>query len=156
MNVFIPEELRYFSDASYVDVPASVDKYPYFLYELQSEQTPWLEDGNGLSLLKPAWERLESALEAKQRLRNKEVKEEVDALLALFFMALFWSNEQPAAPVLWKEKEVDFAVKPINFRERFEYITKRPYTYMAYRQLLELMTELKKAAAVHAIRKNPR
>ncbi|MET1030306.1 YpoC family protein [Domibacillus tundrae] len=152
MNVLIPKELRYFSDETHVEMPDSVCFYPYFLYELSGDK-PWEWEKSGLPLLQSAWDEMETALDEKQRARSKDVKREVDALLAMFFMALFWVNGQPSAPVLWKEKEADFAVKPINFRERFTYIDSRPYTYMAYRQLIELMTELKKAAAVYAIRK---
>ncbi|WP_052712104.1 YpoC family protein [Domibacillus indicus] len=154
MKVRIPRELRYFSDEAEARLPESVHTYPYFKYELSGEK-PWKGEKSGLPLLESAWAEMENALDKKQRSRSKEVKEEVDALLAMFFMALFWVNGQPSAPVLWKEKEAEFAVKPINFLERFSYIDSRPYTYMAYRQLIELMTELKKAAAVYAIR-NPR
>lgn len=156
MSVLVPETLRYFSAETHAAVPESIECYPYFLYELCSDYAPWNKEGNGLALLEPVWERLQTVMDEKQRMRHKSVKKETDALLALFFMALFWANNQPAEPVIWKERELDFAVKPINFRERFDYITKNPYTYMAYRQLLELMKELKKAAAVHAIRKTPR
>ncbi|WNS82116.1 hypothetical protein RRU94_15285 [Domibacillus sp. DTU_2020_1001157_1_SI_ALB_TIR_016] len=154
MTVRIPEELRYFSTEGEAELPESVCVYPYFKYELGGEK-PWESEKSGLPLLESAWAKMEQALDEKQRIRSKDVKEEVDALLAMFFMALFWVNGQPAAPVLWKEKQANFAVKPINFLERFTYIDNRPYTYMAYRQLIELMTELKKAAAVYAI-KNPR
>jgi hypothetical protein len=152
MNILIPKELRYFSDETHTELPDSVSSYPYFLYELNGEK-PWEWEKSGLPLLESAWNEMEKALDEKQRDRNKDVKKEVDALLAMFFMALFWTNGQPSAPVLWKEKEANFVVKPINFLERFTYIDSRPYTYMAYRQLIELMTELKKAAAVYAIRK---
>ncbi|WP_050180695.1 YpoC family protein [Domibacillus robiginosus] len=154
MTVPIPAEMRYFSNDTEGEIPESVCVYPYFKHELSGEK-PWESEKSGLGLLESDWAKMEQALDEKQRMRSKDVKEEVDALLAMFFMALFWVNGQPSSPVLWREKQADFAVKPINFEERFSYIDNRPYTYMAYRQLIELMTELKKAAAVYAI-KNPR
>ncbi|OXS80246.1 YpoC family protein [Domibacillus enclensis] len=155
MTVNIPEELRYFSPDSQAELPASLSEYPYFRYELNGEK-PWEQEKNGLPLLQEAWEQAVKQLEEKQLARSKDVKEEVDTLLALFFMALFWANNQPAAPVLWMEKEPDLMVKPINFLERFTYIDSRPYTYMAYRQLIELMTELKKASAVQLLKSSRR
>jgi len=154
MIVPISKELRYFSTDTQVEMPESVSLFPYFKYELSGEK-PWEGEKSGLPLLESDWVKMEQTLNEKQNARSKDVKREVDALLAMFFMALFWVNGQPAAPVQWREKQADFAVKPINFLERFTYIDNRPYTYMAYRQLIELMTELKKAAAVYAI-KNPR
>lgn len=151
--ILIPPGLRFFSDEQYAPVPKTLDQYPYFLYELTGEKKPWLKEQRGLPELLPIWERLIAAVEEKHRLRQKDTNEEMSALLALFFMALFWINGSPAAPVFWKQKEAEFGIKPINFRERFQFIVAGPCTYPAFRQLVELMTELRKAAAGNAIRK---
>ncbi|OLN23213.1 hypothetical protein BTO30_04375 [Domibacillus antri] len=152
-KVTLPPPLRFFSSEEYVPIPKAIDQFPYFLYELSAEKTPWLEKDHGLKEILTAWEELIAVMEEKHRLRQKDVKEEMDALLALFFMALFWTNESPAAPAFWEQKEAELNVKPINFRERFQFIVARPYTYAAFRQLTELMNEQRKAAAVQAVRK---
>ncbi|OKL37961.1 YpoC family protein [Domibacillus mangrovi] len=149
----MPPELRFFSDEQHVPVPETLDQYPYFLYEITGENTPWLKEQHGLPELLPIWERLIAALEEKHRQRQKDVQEETNALLALFFMGLFWVNGSPAAPAFWKQREAELGIKPINFRERFQFIVASSYTYPAFRQLVELMSELRKAAAVNAIRK---
>ncbi len=151
--VILPESLRFFSEEQHISLPEKLDEYPYFLYELTGEKTPWLKEQHGLPELLPIWERLEAAVKEKHRQRQKDVQEEMNALLALFFMALFWVNGSPAAPAVWKQREAELSIKPINFRERFQFIVARPYTYAAFRQLVELMSELRKAAAVNAIRK---
>jgi hypothetical protein len=151
--VIMPPALRFFSEEQHVPIPETLDQYPYFLYELTSEKTPWLEEKHGLPELLPVWEPLVAAVEKKHSQRQKDVKEETNALLALFFMALFWVNISPAAPAFWKQREAELNIKPINFGERFQFIVAQPYTYAAFRQLIELMTELRKAAAVNAIRK---
>lgn len=146
----MPPELRFFLDEQHVPIPETLDQFPYFLYELTGEKTPWLKEQHGLPELLPICERLIAAVEEKYRQRQKDVQEETNALLALFFMALFWVNGSPAAPAFWKQREAEFAIKPINFRERFQFIVVRPYTYPAFRQLVELMSELRKAAAANA------
>ncbi|OMP65834.1 YpoC family protein [Domibacillus epiphyticus] len=152
-KITLAPPLRFFSDEEHATIPKAIDQFPYFLYELKGNKTPWLERGHGLEEVMNAWVRTTTVLEEKHCRRQKDVQEEMNTLLALFFMALFWTNGQPAAPALWEQKEKDLEVKPINFHERFQFITARPYTYAAFRQLMELMNEQRKAAAVHAIRK---
>lgn len=126
---------------------------------------------SGLESLKP-WEIGEVAISALL-VEWTGVKEEIETQFAkrdrkgalpfmrkglgLFLQFLHWANGKPTR--IKPEIEYDqLEIKPVNLKERVEFILARPNLYHSSKQLIELMDELekgyKKAVAIKKINKS--
>ncbi|MED0659746.1 MULTISPECIES: YpoC family protein [Bacillus] len=139
---------------------AELEKFPYFLFELSFywnspiEEYPWENPEKSIPILLNKWEKIREGLERKFSKREKVLKSEMRAGIALFFMLMFWSNSAPVELSNWKEKMDGFYAKPVNGAERLQFIMERPNSYPAFRQLDELFTEqYKQYAKMAAIQK---
>ncbi|MFK2824179.1 hypothetical protein QYG89_00540 [Bacillus sp. B190/17] len=156
--ITIPHELRHalFFTGEEVRLPAevSIGAYPFFIYEMLGQEQPWLSEEKGLSMIEAEWHELKMTLQQKFEKRDQTIQEEMKAAIALFFMELFWSNSLPVQLNGWQQKISFLEIKPVNMKERIEFILRRPYSYQAYIQLCELMTEqVKKIARYRVVKK---
>jgi hypothetical protein len=139
---------------------SELEKFPYFHFELKFywnnplQEYPWENPEKFIPKLLEKWKSIRKVLEGKFSKREKEVKSEMEAGIALFFMLLFWSNSLPVELSNWKQKLDDFYAKPVNGAERLQFIMERPNSFPAFRQLDELFIEqYKQYAKMAAIQK---
>ncbi|MBE3569914.1 MAG: hypothetical protein IMW92_07305 [Bacillales bacterium] len=137
-----------------------LETFPYFHFEMyfygndRLQEYPWENPGKYIPLLMKKWEKIREVLVGKFSKREKELKSEMKAGIALFFMLMFWSNSVPVELCNWKQKMDEFHAKPVNGAERLQFIMERPYSYPAFRQIDELFTEqCKQYAKMAAIQK---
>lgn len=66
-------------------------------------------------------------------------------LLSLFLISLFWINKQPVKNVNIESMEINKLLrKPVNCKERLNFIMQKPTQYHAFIQLEQLFLELEK------------
>lgn len=99
------------------------------------------------------WHQVKREIEELHRQRKKEGTEEVTKKgIDLFIQFLFLSNDKPYSfhdsPPL-----DDLEVKPVNLKERLDFILARPSLFPSYIQLCELMVEQEKLFAKKMIKK---
>ncbi|MDQ0176165.1 YpoC family protein [Bacillus chungangensis] len=126
---------------------------PYFKEELLFYQgldhvDYWNDFHQVLPQLTAEWDKIDSALTELFASRHPNSQFRMVDGIALFFMFLFWSNEEPVHLQGWMEKTKHYAVKPVNLEERLQFILARPFSYPAFRQLSALMLEQQKRIAV--------
>lgn len=150
-SVDIPSSLRhpFFFEEKAVDWPEQpqLGHPPFFIYEIMDGEQPWLKEDKGQAYIKQEWAKVQTVLEGKFRERNGDIKNEMRAAIALFFMKLFWSNGSPVQAVNWEHLVQRLAIKPVNVEERLGFVLRRPFAYHAYVQISELMTEQTKQLA---------
>ncbi|WP_338749606.1 YpoC family protein [Bacillus sp. FJAT-52991] len=127
---------------------------PYFIYELQGNEAPWENPSFYLKTVQDTYQFIQPVIEMKFKEKDKEIEQMMKAVIALFFMSLFWSNHEPVVLNDWKEKVAAFEVKPLNAEERLSFVLARPFSYQAYRQMDALMTEQQKQFAKHSLLSN--
>ncbi|MBM7647957.1 hypothetical protein JOC78_000897 [Bacillus ectoiniformans] len=155
-QVPVPLSLQHslFFNQETAKIPAnsSLMEEPYFLYELQViKGQPWNDREEGLKALDKWWEKIKPELEEKFQARDPLAKHQMKAAIALFFMSLFWLNGEPVQLNDWKSKIFTLSIKPVNVADRLDFIMQRPYSYQAFVQIGELMTEQKKQWAKYNI-----
>ncbi|MDZ5473222.1 hypothetical protein SM124_16005 [Bacillus sp. 31A1R] len=119
-----------------------------FMYELAyycniSMLQPWNSIEETIPCLIEEWKLLKDKVEQLFKMRNtKEVTEPMKQGIALFIQLLHWSNGLPVclSPIQYEQ----LTIKPVNVKERLEFILSRPHLYHSFIQLVELMTEMEK------------
>lgn len=95
------------------------------------------------------WSELEHELMVLYRSRSKQTGELMKRAVSLFASQLFLSNQQPV-PACWPACTATLSIKPVNLEERVEFICNNPAGFPAFRQLSNLIEELKKQYAASA------
>ncbi|WP_084783332.1 YpoC family protein [Bacillus dakarensis] len=105
---------------------------------------PWEENEASISALLTEWPVLRDQL--KINFKNRDLagaKEPMKKGIGLFIEMMHWTNGTPvklSPEIVWN----NLAVKPVNVRERLDFILRRPVFYPSYMQLIELMIEMEK------------
>ncbi|PLR77174.1 hypothetical protein CU633_11530 [Bacillus sp. V3-13] len=119
--------------------------YDWAFYSNIEALKPWEDPAQYVPLLFAEWKRLKDGLVQLFENRNPGSAEmPMKKGIGLFVEGLFWTNGQPAVVSSLDHAE-NLAIKPVNLRERLEFIMNRPTLYHSFIQLSELMTELEKA-----------
>ncbi|MGM7635348.1 YpoC family protein [Bacillus sp. Hm123] len=157
IEIVVPDSLKhplFFQEETVKLVtPSSLMNAPYFIYELQGKETPWENPSCGLKMVQEAYQSRQALIEICFKEEGAEVEPLMKAVIALFFMSLFWGNHEPVVLNGWKEKAALFNVKPLNVEDRLSFVLARPFSYQAYRQIDTLMTEQQKQFAKHSLLK---
>lgn len=109
--------------------------------------TPWKNRDLSIPFLLQEWEMLKDPLKSHFSKRNKGEASSLMRLgTALFLEFFYWSNGQPVKlfPKIFYE---DLPVKPVNIKERLDFIIARQNTYHSFMQLAELFKEMEKIYA---------
>lgn len=109
--------------------------------------TPWLSREVTIPALLQEWEELKEPLRNHFSNRNKtEAASLMKQGTAFFLEFLFWSNGKPVR--LYPQISYDeLQIKPVNIKERLDFIIARQNTYHSFMQLVELFTEMEKIYA---------
>lgn len=93
------------------------------------------------------WQELNKEIEKLHQQRKKEgIEEATKDGIRLFLEFLYWCNDK--SPCLNETNSfAELEMKPVNMKERLEFILERPGLFPAYRQLCELMAEQEKLLA---------
>lgn len=122
-------------------------KHP-FLYELgyysgMKGLRPWETPEDGIPLLLEEWKNKEIQLE--ELFSDRKTAAAIEPMkhsIALFVEMLFWTNKVPVRfPLIYID---ELTIKPVNVKERLEFIIAKPQLYHSYVQLSELMIEQEK------------
>ncbi len=126
----------------------------FFLYDmLEIKSTdknylrPWLFTEKAIAPLLNEWqvERNELFLLFKERSNNELIKRKMSLAISFFFSFLFWSNNQPISSIInWFKDLSSIQMKPINVKDRMQFILQKPEQYHSFRQLDQLFQELTK------------
>ncbi len=165
----IPEELVhpfFFSEGEEIVVDSLYEKqlncHSPFVHEAvyfsgKDTVRPWETPDKSISTLLQEWLLVKEQLQTHFENRNKK-----DTFIfmrkgiSFFIEFLFWTNERPV--ILHPQIEYgSLQIKPVNIKERFEFIMDRPNLFHSYMQLCELFLEqeksYKKAIAMKKMRK---
>ncbi|PLR80452.1 hypothetical protein CVD25_01585 [Bacillus canaveralius] len=133
--------------------------FPLFYYEWAFYSNiealkPWEDPVNYVPLLFDEWKSLKDSLAQLFQNRNQRRTETpMKKGVGLFVECLFWTNAVPVVLSNLDHAE-KLMIKPVNMRERLQFIMNRPTLYHSFIQLSVLMTELEKAFMKHlALRK---
>lgn len=156
ITINIPIELKYrlfFKEDQTTIHHEGIFEPPYFRQELLFYQSLdhtayWNAFHEVLPQLTAEWKEIESVLTQLFASKHQDTRTRMTDGIALFFMFLFWSNDEPVHLQKWQEKTKHYAVKPVNLEERLQFILDRPFSYPAFRQLSALMLEQQKRIAV--------
>lgn len=109
--------------------------------------TPWFSREVSVPGLLQQWEKLKEPLRNHFSNRNKTEAASLMKLGTAFFLEfLFWSNRKPVR--LYPQISYDeLQIKPVNIKERLDFIVGRQNTYHSFMQLVELFTEMEKLFA---------
>ncbi|MGG0716731.1 YpoC family protein [Robertmurraya massiliosenegalensis] len=106
---------------------------------------PWETPEDSISTLLYEWLLVKEQLQTYFEKRNKD-----EALIFMrrgisyFIEFLHWTNGRPV--ILHPQIEYEsLQIKPVNIKERFEFIMKRPNLFHSYMQLCELFLEQEKS-----------
>ncbi len=148
----IPEELQH-SEFFNNETKIHIDKntidilQPYFSNEIlyfHNEPLaclPWERKDEFVKEVMTRWNTVKEEICHLHHIRSREIHPVMIQGIALYFMLLFWGNNQPVKLMGWKESLKDFHAKAVNVEERLEFILLNPKLYHSYVQLAELMTE---------------
>lgn len=122
----------------------------YFYYEIIYYRQliglrPWEAADEFLPRLLTAWEESQPLLANyfAKRLTEKTAVPMKEGI-ALCIQMMFWMNRVPVQLTDQLASIEELMVSPVNARERLNFIIERPTHYHSFRQLTELMSELKK------------
>lgn len=119
---------------------------------------PWESGEEAISAILAEWTRVKEEIETQFAKRDREAAVPfMRKGLGLFLQFLHWANGKPTRIKPEIEYE-QLEIKPVNLKERLEFILARPNLYHSSKQLMELMDELekgyKKAIAIKKINKS--
>lgn len=118
--------------------------FEVFFYNGIEAAKPWLDSNMAIDSLLERWLIIKESLQALHH--DREQKGVLDCMekgIGLFLQFLFWSNDQPVQ--LMDSIPYDrLQVKPVNLRERLEFIILKPKLHHSFIQLSELIEEQKK------------
>ncbi|MED1907342.1 YpoC family protein [Cytobacillus firmus] len=120
---------------------------PPFLYEAAfyagiPAVRPWENNAKYIPVLFDEWAGQKDLLD--MHFTNRDQKAALGPMkvsLGVFLQLLYWSNSKPAN---LQEDPGELTIKPVNLKERLDFIAARPAFYHSYIQLSELMTEMEK------------
>lgn len=108
---------------------------------------------DSVSVILETWHHVKTEIEELHKQRKREgTAEATKKGLELFWKFLYRSNDRPYVPMEPLPLS-DFEYKPVNLKERLDFIKTRPSLYPAYIQLCELMAEQEKLYAKKKIKK---
>jgi hypothetical protein len=133
---------------------------PFFSYEILyynkivDTPVPW----NTTSYIQEAeegWQGIREELNAAFSSRSAdEINSLMKKAIAQFLMYLFWTNQMPAKPAIWREELGKMRLKPVNADERLSFVLTQPSLFHSYKQLEQLFIEqLKQYLKQQAIKK---
>ncbi|OCA90897.1 hypothetical protein A8F94_03245 [Bacillus sp. FJAT-27225] len=107
-------------------------------------ERPWHESKTSVISLVEQWPQTRESIELAFKERNKPmIRESMKAGLSILLKCLYWGNSKPV--LLTKLDQVeDLAIRPINCKERIEFLFQRPELFHSYIQLNQLLDEQKK------------
>lgn len=151
-NFPIPKELKHpfflkgGSDTDRKENSSFAENFMYevFFYNGMEARKPWLDSNEAIVPLLEKWPMIKEELQALHHdRRQKEVLAWMEKGIGLFLQFLFWSNDQPVQ--LMESIPYDqLTIKPVNLRERLEFIMLQPKLHHSFIQLSELFEEQKK------------
>lgn len=117
---------------------------PPFLYEAAfyagiPAVRPWENNANYIPVLFDEWAGQKKLIE-QNRDRNAAL-DPMKVSLGLFLQMLYWTNGKP---VNLLSDHGELSIKPVNSKERLDFIFARPAFYHSYIQLSELIAEMEK------------
>jgi hypothetical protein len=126
---------------------AEIFTFEILFYNGIEDYMPWDDSVTPISYALEEWNGLKSKLEELHRNRDKKgLRQSMKTGIGLFLEILFWSNDRSVR--LDKPDMIEaLNYKPVNIRERLEFIMARPGLFHSYIQLSELMTEQEKLFA---------
>lgn len=122
----------------------------YFPYEVAyyvgiDVYRPWEHANDAVAQLIDYWKPLSQKLSHLFEKRNRmNVQKPMKQGISLLIQCLFWINNKPVIFYEQSIKDDDLKWKPVNIKERLEFILHRPNVYHSFVQLNELMIELEK------------
>ncbi|MBA4536117.1 hypothetical protein H1Z61_02910 [Bacillus aquiflavi] len=106
---------------------------------------PWETPEAVIPQLLTEWKQLKKTLiDIFERRDRRQALKPMKRGIALFVQFLFWVHHLPVNLQSYYFKEDLFVWKPVNFKERLDFIFARPNDYHSFVQLSELMIELEK------------
>lgn len=105
---------------------------------------PWQDNGGAVSALLSEWTALQKQLQ--DTFKNRDLpgaKEPMKKGIGIYIELMHWTNGLPVklSPGILFDV---LSIKPVNVRERLEFIMARPVFYPSYVQLSELILEMEK------------
>lgn len=131
--------------------------HPLFLYEAayyagMEALKPWEKKEKCIRVLLEEWKEHKRLLDEHFANRNQKAAEDpMKTAIGLFLELLFWTNGKP---VDFQEELGDLKIKPVNLKERLDFILKSPALYHAYIQLSVLVAEMEKHYIKHITLEN--
>ncbi|WP_052404788.1 YpoC family protein [Bacillus rubiinfantis] len=108
---------------------------------------------NAVSSIMKQWGIIKKKLDSLHHDRHHhQIKPLMEEGISLFIQLLFLTNEIDFLPGTALD-ENQLTHKPVNLRERLDFIIARPQLYHSFRQLSELMAEMEKLQAKKMIQK---
>lgn len=120
---------------------------PPFLYEAAyyagiPALRPWENSAEYIPALIDEWAGQKQLLGMHFTNRNQKAAiVPMKVSLGVFLQLLYWTNSKP---VSLQADHGELPIKPVNLKERLDFITARPAFYHSYIQLSELITEMEK------------
>jgi len=124
--------------------PSKLFIYDAAFYAGELTLKPWQDHAEAISALLIEWSALQKQLQ--ESFKNRDLpgaKEPMKKGIGIFIELMHWTNGSPVrlSPQISFEH---LSIKPVNVRERLDFILGRPVFYPSYIQLTELMLEMEK------------
>lgn len=118
--------------------------YEALYYSNLESLKPWEDIEGSIPLLLSEWRQLHESLGEIFRRRDRQNALEPMRLgICVLIQMLHWCNGKPVK-LYPKVEYASLNLKPVNARERIEFIVSRPNLYQSYMQLTELISEMEK------------
>ncbi|MDP4549760.1 hypothetical protein Q9251_02545 [Alkalihalobacillus macyae] len=147
----------FFKGSDWVDILKRREGRLPFLFEVMHVQgdyteRPWDHPEAYLNAYFMEWKICKPQLAKLFAERNKcYATTEMTAQIGYFFEALFWMNGLPASPGIWDEIFNTLSIKPLNGKERLQYLLNQPGLFVSFIQLDELIEEMHKKWKVKSV-----
>ncbi|WP_410981980.1 YpoC family protein [Bacillus cereus] len=144
-------KVTYDTDLSFEKLLESI----YFLFDIEKCYEPWSKIEKTIPAVLNVWKVKKEDISILFRDRKrKEASEPMIRFAAHLLSILYWLNGQPVSGLKnMKDKVDELQIKPINFIERYSFITEQPNHYHSYIQLGQLYVEVEKLYAKKIIQK---
>lgn len=116
-------------------------------YSIINSYKPWENITESIPVLLNEWDKLKKDLVKLFETRDKKnTMLPMKRGISFFIELLYWTNEKPVVlvPMIINP---EWKYKPVNVKERFEFLLSRPNLYHSFIQLSELMAEMEKQYA---------
>jgi hypothetical protein len=121
-----------------------------FLYDIleaahEALYQPWKQPERYLPAVLKQWTENKMNLDQLFKMRNrKDARKPMVDSISLFLDFLFWMNRKPVTKLLDWDIVEKLDVKPMNIRERLDFMLQKPDLYHSFIQLCELFVEAEK------------